>query len=136
MTEESNDFKLTGEHFELFKTEFNYWVDKIGLRSWEFWFVFKEDDKNRAWFSANVEGRLAEIGLNTVFKDSCRDDAKADICKSAFHEAAEILFCNLAGFANMDAPPSMKSEIITEVHRIIRRLEHLMWRPDWERRQK
>lgn len=53
------------------------------------------------------------------------------VCKSAFHEVCELMFCPLTTIASRQASRHI---VDSETHTVIRRLENLMWLPDWESR--
>ena len=128
--------KTTKKHFEIFKAECEYWLDKLSLRCWK---VYYKHEKSKvlpdslAWVSSNWKGRNCSIGLNL---DWGKDDIVSDfeLCRCAFHEIYELLLSNVVSIAQMDICPTQKDELEAVVHAVIRRMEWTVWQPDWERR--
>ena len=126
-------FELTEEHFKLFKNEFNYWIDNLGLFTWEIGFLFEKNEKFRAQVSTNTNNMLATVSLSNEWIEISPD--RELVARVAFHEVMEIFFDNILCFARMEAGSGMRNEIDQESHRIIRTLENVWWKPDWEARR-
>lgn len=130
----TEDWGLTEDHFEIFKAEFIHWANRLGLFDYEITFFFKEDEKDRAFVIGNLESRAVQVTLSTIWKNYTPADKERDLCHVAFHECMEVFLYNLSGFARMDAAKTTRCEINTEIHRVIRTLENVWFRSDWEKR--
>lgn len=114
--------RLLKKDFELFKKEALRWVDILGLKDWEWHFIFGDCDKsNRAEYLTNKSGRMVTIWLSDHWKD---DKSPREIKKTAFHEVAEIMLQNLRQLAMRDS----SYEVVDEAtHKVIRILENVLF---------
>ena len=128
--------KTTKADFELFKSECEYWIDRLSLREWEFNYLHKQStdvESSLAWTRSQYGGRVVDIALATEFDENWTID-KESIAHCAFHEVCEILLAPLRDIA-MDINGAEKTEQSAAIHAIIHRLEHSLWKPDYEARQ-
>lgn len=128
--------ETTKENFNFFIEECKYWIEKFGLKEWEF--RFKHEDHKTlkdscAWYEYNWQGRLASIGLSVSWDNTEPTDYQ--VSKSAFHEICEMLLADLETIARSDICPSQKEELITCKHSVIRRIEWAIWEPYYENKK-
>ena len=76
--------KTTKKDFELFKTECQKWIDKLGLHEWDFYFKLADLKGSVATTACDCEGHIAKITLNTnIDRTACfhslEDTAKHEI---------------------------------------------------------
>jgi len=115
--------RLTQEHFELFKTECEKQLDRLGLKSWRIFYEFKklkDSFGNAQWKYA---GRVATITLAIDFP-KLFNNLEEQIKQTALHECLEILLASIscmAGDRHYD-----QIEIDREIHSVIRVLEKLL----------
>ncbi len=129
--------KTTKKHFEIFKAECEYWIDKFNLREWKNYYKHEKSKKlpdTLAWIGTNWKGRACTIGLSP---DWGKDDILSDfeLCRSAFHEVCELLLANTISIAECDICPTQRDELEACVHAVIRRMEWAVWQPDYETRK-
>lgn len=126
--------------FESFKYEAKYWIKKFGLFDWN-WSFTQEDPPEKllkryespeflGWYEASAVDRVARLGLN---KD-ISDERDYNIAKAAFHEVCEILLFDMEDIGLFDAAPSTKTGMEIRKHAVIRRLEHVLFKPDYKLR--
>lgn len=135
MTDLSKTFKLTVKEFETFKDEFMYWVEKYGLKDWEYHFYFEahEDDVDaRAFIRRDVESRIALVSLDKQWIGL--KPIEYEIRRAAYHEANEMLLSKINDIARRRS--IMSSDIEEAVHEIIRRLENTYFDNDLNLRKK
>lgn len=114
--------RTTNKHFQIFKKECKKWIDKFGLINWEVYYLHKKS-KNLAFMTANLVGRVADIGLAKTWKNS--EVSNFEIKKCAFHEVNELLLYRLRNLAEYRY--TTYNEIDEEVHAIIRTLENVLF---------
>lgn len=127
--------KTTKKHFKIFKKELEYWIEKFQLREWAFTIVHedsKREPNSLAWYWSEWRARAVVIGLSKDWGKT--KPAKHRLCRSAFHEACEILLSDMASIGMIDACPTQKQELESKAHSIIRRLEWAVWKPDYKKR--
>jgi len=115
--------KTTKKHFEIFKKECRYWIQRFGLMDWEVVYehkFIKDDDNVYADCSGDLEARLVVIRLNTEWGE--RKTTAENVKFSARHEALELLTMR---FYCLARSRFIKQNDLGEVnHEIIRRLEN------------
>ena len=115
--------KLSQEHFDLFKTECEKQLERLGLKSWKVYYQFKplkDSFGNAQWSYA---GRVATITLATDFPKPF-DNLENQIKETALHECLEILLAPLTDLAvdrNL-----CRLEFDKEIHTVIRTLEKIL----------
>ena len=116
--------RTTAKHFEIFKKECERWQKAFGLLNWEFNFYHsKEDERSIATTECDNDNRVAFITLNTGLEDV--EITNYEIKKSAFHEVMEVLLYSIRYIA--EERYVNECEIDTEIHNIIRTLEHVVF---------
>ena len=104
------------QDFKKFKKYCNYWIDKLGLTEWHFYFEFKETRKDKSASAiSDITARVATITLNSKI-DSTKDE---DLNKIALEEIGHILLANISYYAGQ----YFKEDIVTEEEHVI--LNHL-----------
>ena len=122
-------YELTEENFEIFKDEFNYWINVYGLKGWEFHFVFDEKtgEDARAQIFRDHDARITIVMLATKWQGS--EPTEYNIRKCGFHEATELL---LSKINDLTRKRSITDEQIEEeIHNLIRILENTQWTADY-----
>jgi hypothetical protein len=128
-------YDLTDKHFEIFVTEFKYWLCKYSLNNWEYVFNFSPDgdhDGARAHIYRDHPSRICLVFLNTVWEGT--EPTEQNLRHVAFHEAAEMLLSKLNDLVNSRSV--VKDELEEAVHVVIRTLENTHWQCDMEARSK
>jgi hypothetical protein len=123
--------KLTNKHLAAFRAEAEYWLDVFHLRDWRVtyhWDDVPEDGRLFASCAENGRDRAATLFL--VRKVAQEEVTAEFLCKAAFHKVCELLLADLYNLSQYNNATTDRA-----VHAIIRRLEHAVFRPDWERRQ-
>lgn len=111
----------TKAHFEIFKKECRYWIQRLGLTDWEI--EFKHNNEDKESFCNCRPFLLSRSAVLTLTKDW--EDFKLTnylVRRYAFHEVCELLMGRLDHIA--EARFVRKEEIEEERHAIIRRLEN------------
>ena len=115
--------KTTDLEFELFKKYFNIWIEKFGLKNWQF--VFEIGDVSNGMISEAewvYSNKLAIIILNKEHQISFNDDV---LDRVAFHEISHVL---LSGYQYLMENNLTKEEFRDPVdHDVIRTLENLIF---------
>jgi hypothetical protein len=119
----------------LFKSEFNRFVDYFGIYDYEIYF---EENKKIKEYKAYIEvehlisnkesnGQIVLIFYTTfwIIDKNTKDD---EIKKVAFHEFLELLLIKLRDYAVNTSVVISEREIDVEVHRIIRILENTIYK--------
>ena len=141
--DQSSPFTTTQEHFTIFKEEAQYWIDKFGLKGYKVFFLHGDRDKDEdgsprsfANYNASVVGRNAVLCLTKTWNDQGLQDGITEhqIRSSAFHEVWELLLHRLFHMAENRA--YTEYDFQEEKHNIIRIMENVVWREDWEGRRK
>lgn len=122
----------TDEHYTIFREEVSYWISLFGLTDWALWFA--HDLYNGfAWFGfEDISDRIVTFGLSTEWPGHTPNHIA--LSKSAFHEVCELLLCMPEAIAGEHLCPSDRDRLREAAHATIRRLEHVVWLPDYERR--
>lgn len=101
-------------------------IDLLQLRSWKIYVQLKELKNadgtlrdNWAEECSDTQGRIASITLNPA---RCLD-SDLDVCRVAVHECLEVM---LSDISCMAASSCSRGFVETELHRVIRVLEHLL----------
>lgn len=113
--------KTTKAHFDLFKKEFLRWVDKLGLKGWNFYFQHVAREKTNACILPpdKLEVRNITVCLNTDV-----DEEEINMKRLALHEALEVLLLRLSFIAACRF--CQQEEIDEERHHIIMTLEKVL----------
>lgn len=112
--------KTTKAQFKIFEKEVAKWVDRFHLGSWEIHCEHKEMDIFIASCAADLNGKVATLGLAVNFGESTINTY--EIKKCAFHEVIELLlheYCCITISRDYN-----KEEHERAVHTVIRTLEH------------
>jgi len=120
-------YETTTEHFELFKTEAQRFIDLFGLWDWQVDFHHRFLENCRANCRFNCQGKQASLSLATEWSEY---DvlSEATISRSAFHEVCELLLADMYGAAtDIDMAGRIREERLERAsHAIIRRLENVV----------
>lgn len=127
----TDKFETTPEHFEIFKAECEYWIERLGLQGWHVTYKQKElrEPDWLAECNAGLCSRAANISLNTFWN---REVTEEILKRYAFHEVGELLLWRVeeVGMARFISPDEMREAI----HEVIRTLENCLWKPEYQRR--
>jgi hypothetical protein len=110
-------------HYEIFKSECNYWIERYGLIGWEIHFDHSIIDKSRASCVSYGPGRMVALTLGTEWHGL--EPTPESIGKTAYHEVCELLLADLVEAATnrkFDA-----DDLEAKTHAIIRTLENVHW---------
>jgi len=114
----------TNKHFEIFKTEAEYWIDYLGLKSWEIDFYHRECDGSMAQLWFNSLSRHAALYLAVKWTQPVTEK---ELRMSAFHEATELLLGILSEYADGKLSHTA-NDTERETHAIVRTLENTMFK--------
>ena len=123
-------YELTEEHFEVFKNEFMYWVDELGMKGWEFIFKFIELVDARAQCMPGQRGRVVVVCLNTVWEG--QEVTEYELRRTGYHEALELFLSKMTQLAQERSVTD--ADIEEETHNLIRTLENVMWEKSFAER--
>lgn len=122
--------QTTDEHFEIFRTEVNEWLDIFGLRSWGVRILHTDEGKPdgaKAWISGKYCDRVVCICMAKTWEcPEANPPTKENIELDAFHEVCELLLQPmdvLARSRNWDG-----EEFDAARHAVIRVMENVIWR--------
>lgn len=116
--------KTTPRHFEVFKEEVLFWINKFGLHQWEIHFSHEPFNDELAGIGHNLVGGSATFFLSTEWKGKIIPVTNAEIRRTAKHEAIELL---LADYYTLARNRFAREDEITAVHHAhVRRLEKLI----------
>ena len=110
-------------HYEIFKSECNYWIKRYGLVGWELHFDHDVADQNRATCVTYGPGRMCALTLGTEWHGL--EPTPERVAKTAYHEICELLLADL-----VEAATDRKFDpenIEAKTHAIIRVLENAHW---------
>lgn len=112
-----------------------YWINQYGMQCYEWCFQVddEEDPDNRGSACLSREDGMAVLTLFTDWQNNVSEICEREVHKTAFHEVTEVWLWPTRETLEMAMPdPAVNAEI----HRLIRTLENILWKPDYERRIK
>ncbi len=91
--------KTNKKHFELFKTECEEWIEKLGLFDWDL--LIKHDKKKNGALANLWTDYAKKVATITLYEDWGDNDKPTDenIKKSARHEVLHLLLSRSRGLA-------------------------------------
>jgi hypothetical protein len=111
------EYKITEEHFEIFKTEVEKWIDILGLQEWELSIRFDNiEGQPLAQVRYDVEARDATILLGKSWN---REPTNYEIKDAAQHEVLELMLGELYPYYGRGFPEWM---INTAIHNIVQKI--------------
>ena len=119
--------KLNKKHFELFKKECQYWIDKFELNNWKVYFVLEEIGNDRfAEILPNLTGYVATIKLNKNYSKYGVENLIQSIKQSAKHEVIHLLLARLSvngqtRYVNEDDIKESEEELVRKLENIIKK---------------
>jgi hypothetical protein len=125
----SHKYHTTQKDFGIFKEESIYWIKKLGMLDWE-WFFEWGDIEDRAEVEYDIENTMAQVTFSKNWGDL--NPSPYFIRKCAFHEVMEVFFGTMATIAiKRDFNPS---SLVEATHRMIRTMENTFYEEDFGRR--
>jgi hypothetical protein len=116
------DYKVTKKQFKLFKECFCDMTEALGLKEYRVHFEFQPVEGGYGSCSADVDGKIAIIELNTVFKGwEATDDHVKQVAQ---HECLELLMWEMYELSRTRFTSNERIEAAR--HSVIRRLEKLI----------
>jgi len=118
--------KTTKAHYELFKEECEYWIDKFNLREWRVsyrWELTSNDNEAMAEYNAHYQAKKVLITFSKKIIQT-HDKTNDLIREIAFHEICELLLVPLRAQAAWRGYDEDERESAT--HSIIHRLFRLL----------
>lgn len=117
--------KTNKKHFEIFKKECEYWIDRFELSNWEIFFEFKKekDIEARALCSTDEVGRIVNIDFSDEFLgfDKITNE---DIKQTAKHEIIHLLLADIANQKHNVF--SSEREWRKDLEIVVRKLENII----------
>ena len=115
--------RLTQKHFQLFKTECEKQLERLGLKSWKVYYEFKSLKDAFANTQWKYSGRVATITLAIDFPKPF-NNLEAQIKQTALHECLEVLLASVSSMAGDRHYEQIDFD--KEIHTVIRTLEKLL----------
>lgn len=118
-------------YLEVFKEEARFWINELGLKEWNYSFILREcRSDNIAEVAYNNEAKNAVLSLNTRWLDGKMENVVYEVTyertrQTAFHEIFEVMLADIEDVITED--PKNVTRINTERHRIIRRMENILF---------
>ena len=117
--------KTTNKHFELFKKECNYWLDKLKLDDFEANYYHENISYNKADASVSADYKYRRADFTFSIDDFDKDTFNDEYIKNtAKHEVLHLLVGEMKDLAQDRY--IIKDEIIKADERLIRKLEKLL----------
>lgn len=126
---EETIFHTTEKHFEIFQKECLYWIKKLSLLRFEFFFA-NDEIEDRADVSINDSSKIVIITLSKKWYNI--EPTSKTIRRCAFHEICEVLLnkiCEIALRRDFKV-----NDLEAETHSIIRLMENIFFVEDYNRR--
>lgn len=123
--------KTSKIHFDIFKKECNYWIEKFGLKEWNV--DFQHDDNiegSLASCSVNLPARKAIIFLEPLWGDD--NPTPQELKRVAFHEVMELFLSPVWYLAEERFVTANQLE--ENRHGVIRTMENCVWKDDVKKR--
>jgi hypothetical protein len=117
--------ELTEDDFIFFKNCCEYWINRFGLKDWNFIFTFKKtNDDYFAVTTPDAISRTSNINLETAWEDICLDDLSGDLERTLKHVALHEVIHNLVAPLLFVATNRRDDETLinAEEHALIMRL--------------
>lgn len=122
-------FNTTEKHFETFQKECLYWIKKLSLLKYEFFFRW-EEIVDRANSVVSDDSKIAVITLSKIWYNV--DPTSKRIRRCAFHEVLETFLNKIFLIAiNRNFNPD---DLEAESHTLIRTMENTFFVDDYNRR--
>lgn len=122
-------FNTTEKHYDIFCKECLYWIKKLSLFKYEYFFKWNEIEE-RANIVIHNDSKIIIITLSTTWYNL--EPTPKRIRKSAFHEICEVLLNKLCliALSRYFNPDDLESES----HSVIRIMENIFFTEDYNRR--
>ena len=117
--------KTSKKHFELFKSEFLYWIDIWKLDEWKIYFIHEQLPDSYACISKNVTAMNVRVSFCTKWFDEGVRSLTADAIKeTAKHEAIHLLLGRLSAYGSSRIVSS--DELTESEEALVRKLQKLL----------
>lgn len=114
----TNDF-----HYQIFKSECEYWLEKYGLFEWEV--MFRHNNiKNRASCEVREVSKICLITFGTKWPGV--EPTLEKIGASAYHEVLELMLHELTSMSKRECC-IFEDNMEEKLHSVIKRLENVHW---------
>jgi hypothetical protein len=119
------NIKLTDKHFEIFKTEARFWINKFHLNNWKVYFNFEKLDVDAfALCSSDMLGKVATLSLNIDHSSLGLEDLITAVKAHAKHEVLHLLIsrvtsCGKYRFVSQDMYEEAGEELVRKLENII-----------------
>jgi len=120
--------KTSTKHFEIFKKECKFWIEKFGLKEWAVEFFHKNTNGLAGCSTSGAIDNLCSISLGKDWEHDVPTTKK--IRRVAFHEICEMLLSD----TKLAVPERFTDTVQFEFHKIIRRLERSMFKDSYKQR--
>ena len=84
-------YKITDKHYNLFKKECAYWMQRLGLISWSVFYDRKDLKGDFAQCKLSYSNRVATLSISTNFDVDETINLEEQVKRSALHECLELL---------------------------------------------
>lgn len=120
--------KTTKRDFALFREQFEYWIHRMGLLTWEYGFQHSiTETKGLAEVVRNFGNKIITVRLAIDWKPEIV--SHKSLCRVAFHEAHEVKYANFSRLLSTFYSDSLTDEM---VHEMIRLDESYIFEPYYE----
>ena len=121
----------TEKDFEIFKVEAMYWIKKLGMVDWE-WFFQWDETEDRANVSYEISDMMAIVTFSKNWTDL--EPTPYQVRKCAYHEIQKVFLGTVATYA---VNRQISAEALQNImHRMIRTMENVYFDDDYSRRFK
>ncbi len=126
--DDSKEYEATGEHFDTFKKEVEYWIQYFGMIDWELHIENTEEEDALGTCYGSIEHKLAGINLSSVWDE---EPTEIRIKQIAFHEVTELFLYPLRMI--MYERIVTEKEIENAIHTVIRTLENTVFKDKYKK---
>ena len=116
--------KTNKEHFNLFKSECQKWIDKLKLDNWKIYFAHEEMEGVYARIFPDIKTNVATIKMNTEWSMFAIDNLEESIKNAAKHEVIHLLLARLSEYGHKkdythDNMFEAEEELVRKLEKII-----------------
>lgn len=119
--------KVSKKDFTTFKEQFSYWIQKMGLLTWEYVFEYNtQADDAKAYVMPDMKSKMCRVVLMQDW--GSEEVSHKTISRVAFHEAHEVKYAPIANLLS-----TFYSESLTEqmIHEMIKLDETCIFEPHY-----
>jgi hypothetical protein len=108
--------KTSKKDFAIFKEQFQYWIQKMGLLSWEYSYIHSKENTARADVICDHASKMVRVTLHEDWEND--ELTHRTICMVAFHEAHEVKYSQLSKLMSQFYSEDLTCQMIHELIRL------------------